>query len=102
MAFRAAWSGAVQGLTRRGAPARARLSHVLALMLSVCLVCSDAFYLFVCLSDAFPFGFPPRMAGRRVRLPRNLGKGSGPTQGGPTLCPSGAGTERAPVCCALF
>ena len=79
MAFRSAWSGAVQGLTRRGAPARARLSRVLALMLSVCLAFSDAFCLFVCLSDAFPFGFPPRMAGRRVRLPRNLGKGSGPT-----------------------
>ena len=42
------------------------------------------------------------MAGRRARLTRNLGKGSGPTQGGPTLCPSGAGTERAPVCCALI
>lgn len=100
MMFRAAWSGAVQGLTRRGAPARARLSRVLALMLSFCLACSDAFRLFVCLSDALPFGFPPRMAGRRVRLPRNLGKGSCPTKGGHTLCPGGAGTERAPVCCA--
>ena len=98
----AAWSGAVQGLTRRGAPARARLSRVLALMLSVCLACSDVVRLFVFLSDALPFGFPTRMAGRGVRLPRNLGKGSGPTKGGPTLCPSGAGTERAPVCCALL
>ena len=102
MMFWAAWSGAVQGLTRRGAPARARLLRVLALMLSVCLACSDAFRLFVCLSDTLPFGFPSRMAGRGVRLPRNLGKGSGPTQGGPTLCPSVAGTERAPVCCAFL
>ena len=102
MMFWAAWSGAVQGLTRRGAPARARLSRVLALMLSVCLACPDAFRLSLSLSDALPFGFPSRMVGRRVRLPRNLGKGSGPTQGGPTLCPSGAGTESAPVCCALL
>lgn len=79
MMFRAAWSGAVQGLTRRGAPARARLSRVLALMLSFCLACSDAFRLFVCLSVALPFGFPSRMVGRRVRLPRNLVKGSCPT-----------------------
>ena len=102
MMFWAAWSGAVQGLTRRGAPARARLLRVLSLMLSVCLAYSDAFRLFVCLSDALPFGFPPRMAGRGVRLPRNLGKGSCPTKGGQSLCPSGAGTERAPVCCALL
>ena len=80
MAFPSAWQGAGRGLTRRDARARARLL----------------------LSDSLPLAFPTRMAGRRARLTRNLGKGSGPTQGGPTLCPSGAGTERAPVCCALI
>ena len=102
MMFWAAWSGAVQGLTRRGAPARARLLRVLALMLSVCLASSDAFRLFVCLSDALPSVFPPRMVWRGVRLPLHLGKGSCPTKGGQPLCPSGAGTERAPVYCALL
>ena len=78
MAFPSAWQGAGRGLTRRDARARARLL----------------------LSDALPLAFPPRMAGRRARLTRHLGKGSCPTKGGQALCPSGAGAERAPVCCA--